>query len=249
MIFSRSFLLVFIASWLGAANVLSGQNPAPGAKDKQAQLITFCMIGGKEVGSSSDKANKATTFKFRADRVVHGLTLTPGLTKGPFTRKADGHILIYRERPSPGPNQPPQIIPVAETTVDPAWRNIMVLVALNESSGAVTLKAINQSLDSIPAGSIRFINLMPCELAVKLGTNSGTLPMQGSLTLPTGLTGDAAAMVELFVAAEIENEGRVINSTSQGLSPKDRRIALLYPSFLRPVQVMLLDPAPPDPVN
>jgi hypothetical protein len=157
--------------------------------------------------------------------------------------------LIYREQPAPDPTQPPQIIPVAETPVDPSWRNIMVLVALNESSGEVSLKTINQSLDSIPAGSISFINLMPCELAVKLGTTSGTLPKQGRLTLPTGLTGDAAAMVQLFVAAEIENEGRVINSTSQGLSPQDRRIALLYPGFLRPVQVMLLDPAPPDPVD
>ncbi|MCS6243873.1 MAG: hypothetical protein H2172_08475 [Opitutus sp.] len=249
MIFSRSFLVVFIASWLGAANLLSGQTTAPGAKDKQAQVITFCMIGGKEVGSSGDQADKGTSFKFRADQVTKDLTLTPGQTRGPFTRKAEGRILIYRERRSPDPTQPPQIIPVAETTVDPSWRNIIVLVALNESSGEVSLKAINQSLDSIPVGSISFINLMPCELAVKLGSSSGTIPLKGRLTLPTGLTGDAAAMVELLVAAEIENEGRVINSTSQGLSPKDRRVALLYPGFLRPVQVMLLDPAPPDPVD
>jgi hypothetical protein len=232
----------FFAASLWSAGTASANEP-PG------QLITFCMIGGKEVFGVDDAPDQAAPFKFRAGRVVHDLALTPGKLAGPFLRSAEAMIQVYREQPSADPAKPPQIISVAETTASASWRNIMVLVSLNEATGAVSLTPLDQSLATIPAGTIRFINLTKSALAVKVGKTQGTVPPQGHLGLPCGIAGDMAEMVAMRVAAEIEGQGRIVNSTSQALDRKDRRLALIYPGQIRAVQVLLLRPAPPDPVK
>ena len=249
MISSRAFRFIFITACLGAANLISAQSPSPLTNNNPLQLVTFCMIGGKEVAGQGDVADKAATFKFRTDRVVHDLHLNPGQTTAVFQRTAETQIQIYREQPDTDPAKPPLKIPVAETTVEATWRNIMVLVALDEASGQIALKPINQNLDSVPKGEISFINLLNVPLALKLGGSNGLLPAKGHLNLALGLKGDEVQMIHLLVAAEIEGEGQLISSMSLPLDPKDRRLAIIYPSRLRPVQVMVLNPAPPDPVD
>ena len=119
---------------------------------------------------------------------------------------------------------------------------------IDEATGAVSLTSLDQSLATIPAGTIRFINLTKATLAVKVGKTHGSVPPQGHLGLPCGISGDMAEMVEMRVAAEIEGQGRIVNSTSHALVRKDRRLALIFPGQIRAVQVLLLRPAPPDPV-
>lgn len=218
------------------------------ANEPPGQLITFCMIGGKEVFGVDDAPDQAAVFKFRAGRVVHDLELTPGKLAGPFLRAAGPKIEVYREEPSADPAKPPELVSVAQTTAGASWRNIMVLVSLNEATGTVSLTALDQSLATIPEGTIRFINLTTAPLAVKVGKAQGRVPPQGQLGLPCGIAGDMAEMVQVRVAAEIEGQGRILNSSNQALDRKDRRLALIYPGKIRAVQVLLLRPAPPDPV-
>jgi hypothetical protein len=122
----------------------------------------------------------------------------------------------------------------------------MVLVSV-DTGGAIRLRTLDQSLSSLPPGEVSFINTTPIPLAVKLGSANGLVPPQERLRLTTGITGDQAQMVRLLVAAEVEGEGRVINSTSVALAPKERGLVLLYPGQIRPVQVLFLPSAPADP--
>ena len=236
-------LLGFVAL-LSASALLRAQQPLASAQT--TQLVSFFMVGGKEVIMEGDKQDSKAKFKFRTEQSVNDLDMSPGQVSGPFQRKVDPTIQIYREQPAADPAKPPVSVLVAKVEVPTAWRNIMILVTAGEE-GEVRLKPIDQSMATIPPGHVCFINLTRVPLAVKLGNENGIAQPQDRVVLTTGITGDQAQMVKLLVAAEIEGEGRVINSASAAIAPNERGLVLLYPGKIRPVQVLFLPSAPADP--
>jgi hypothetical protein len=240
------FRRLLMCAGLGASGLLFAQSASP-AKNRPCQLITFFMMGDQELVGENDILEGPAQFKFSTDKETFEIAIRSGQMSDTFARKPDSKIFVFRLESSSEQSKPPKVIPVAEVHVDVAWRNVMILVYQNHSSGLVTLKALNQSMDNIPIGTVGFINLTKVNLAVKLASATGQVAPLGQVVLSTGLMGMEAAMVPVYVAAEIEGEGRLINSASYALSPNERRLALLYPGRIRPLQVLLLNPAPIDP--
>ena len=165
----------------------------------------------------------------------------------PFARNAAATILIYTERPSTDPTKPPEVLTLAEIGVPLSWLNILVLMHLDENSGQYSLVPINQSFSALPPASVSFYNLTRNPLAIKMGSSQGLVESNKSLVLPVGLSGEAAAMVQIQVAAEIEGQAKILASTAAALTPHDRRIVLLAPGQNRPLRLSILDATPPDP--
>jgi hypothetical protein len=207
------------------------------------------MVGGQEFMGEFSQPDKPATFKFRTAKGVKELTLVPGMPSPTFTRKAGSKITIFQETPASEPGKPPVVVPLAEEPVPATWRNILVLVHLDEASDRLTLKPINQSFGALPPASVSFHNFTRLPLAIKLGASQGIAPPQGSVVLPVGLSGEAAEMVRIQVAAEIDGQAQVVSSATYALTPKDRRTILLAPGQSSRLRMSILDPAPPDPID
>ena len=241
---SRIFL--YSSLWLGFFNVLLAQVPAP---KNPPQLVTFYMVGGRELQGEFDEADKPATFKFRTAKGVKELTLIPGMPSPTFTLKASPKIAIFKEQPASDPSKPPEVVTLAEAEVSASWRNVLVLLHLNEADGRISLHPINQSFDALPPASVSFHNFTRVPLAIKMGESQGIAEPLKSVVLPVGLPGDEAAMVRIQVAAEIDGQAQLLSSGTYGLGAKDRRIILLDPGQSSRLRMTLLDATQPAPVD
>ena len=240
----RRFL--YSVLWLSTGVLLCAQVPSP---KPPPQLVSFYMIGGQEFLGEFSQPDKPATFKFRTAKGVKELTLVPGMPSPTFSRKAGSSITIFQEQPASEPGKTPEVVPLAEAAVQANWRNVLVLVHLDESTDRLTIKSINQSFDALPPASVNFYNFTRLPLAIKLGEQHGIAPSQGSLVLPVGLSGDASEMVRIEVAAEIDGKVQVVSSATYALTPKDRRTILLAPGQSSRLRMAILNPAPADPVD
>ena len=240
----RRFL--YSSLWLSTGVLLCAQVPSP---KPPPQLVSFYMVGGQEFLGEFSQPDKPATFKFRTAKGVKELTLVPGMPSPTFTRKAGSSITIFQEQPASEPGKAPEIVPLAEAAVEANWRNVLVLVHLDESTDRLTIKPINQSFGALPPASVNFYNFTRLPLAIKLGESQGIAPPQGCVALPVGLAGEASAMVRIQVAAEIDGQAKVVSSATYALTPKDRRTILLSPGQSSRLRMAILNPAPPDPVD
>jgi len=234
----------YISLGLGTAGWLLAQGPAP--KLPATQRISFYMVGGQELMSEFSEADKPAHFKFRSASGVQDLTLVPGMPTRAFERAPDDTVMIYQEQAAAEPGKPTVIVPLAETKVKPTTRNILVLLKLDEATGKMTLRPINQSVSALPPSSVSFYNQTGKPLTVKIGTGEAKIEPGKHAVLPIGLTGEAAAMVRIQVAAQVGGQMQLVSSGSYALSPLDRRIVLLAPGQTARIRMTLLDSAPPD---
>ena len=232
--------------WLGTLGQLWAQAPAP---QPPPQLVTFYMVGGQELMGEFSQVDKPATFKFRTAKGVKAVTLQPGTPSPTFIRKAGSTITLFKETPASEPGKPPEVVSLAETTVTATWRNVLVLVHLDEATDRLTLKPINQSYEALPAASVSFYNLTRLPLAIKMGENQGIVAAQGNLVMPVAVTGEEPVMVRIQVAAEIDGKAQLLSSAAYALTPKDRRTILLAPGQSSRLRMSILDPAPPDPLD
>jgi hypothetical protein len=232
--------------WLGTVDLLFAQAPAP---QPPPQLVSFYMVGGQEFMGEFSQPDKPATFKFRTAKGVKQLTLVPGMPSLTYTRKAGSKITIFEEKPANEPGKAPEVVTLGEAPVPATWRNVLVLVHLDEATDRLTLKPINQSFGALPPASVSFHNFTRLPLAIKLGESQGIAPPQGSVVLPVGLSGETAEMVRIQVAAEIDGQAQIVSSATYALTPKDRRTILLAPGQSSRLRMSILDPAPPDPID
>ena len=235
----------YIPLWLGTAGLLLAQGLAP--KLPPTQHISFYMVGGQELVGEFSQPDKPAHFKFRTASGVQDLTLVPGMPTRAFARAPEDTVVIYQEQDAAEPGKPALIVPLAETPVKPTTRSILILLKLDEDTGRMTLHPINQSLSALPPSSISFFNQTRSALTVKIGTGAATIEPRKHAVLPIGLTGEAAAMVRIQVAAEVDGKTQLVSSGSYALAPQDRRIVLLAPGQSARVRMTLLDSAPSDP--
>ena len=238
---------VYISLWLGTAGWLLAQGSAP--KQPTTQLVSFYMIGGQEMLGEFSQPDKPANFKFRTASGVQDLTLVPGMPTQAFKRAPEATVMIYQEQAAVEPGKPAVIVPMAETKVKPTWRRILVLLKMDETTGRMVLRPINQSLSALPPSSVSFFNQTRTPLTVKIGASEAVVEPRKHAVLPIGLTGDAAAMVRIQVAAEVDGKMQLVSSGSYALVPQDRRVVLLAPGQASRIRMTLLDSAPADPAD
>ena len=241
-----SKIFIYSSLFLGSVNGLLAQVPAP---KSPPQLVTFYMVGGRELQGEFDEADKPATFKFRTIKGVKEITIIPGMPSPTFTRKPSSKITIFKEQPASDPSKPPEVVTLAEAEVSTSWRNVLVLVHLNEADGRISIHLINQSFDALPPASVSFHNFTRVPFAIKMGEGQGVVKPLQCLVLPVGLPGDEAAMVRIQVAAEIDGQAQLLSSGTYGLGAKERRIVLLAPGQTSKLRMTLLDATQPDPVD
>jgi hypothetical protein len=232
----------YIPLWLGTAGSLMAQGPAP--KLPPTQWISFYMVGGQEMMGEFSQPDKPAQFKFFTANGVQDLTLVPGQPTQAFARAPESTVMIYLEQAAAQPGKPAVIVPLAETKVSPKTPRILVLLNLDEATGKITLQPIKQGFKALPPSSVSFFNQTRKPLTVKIGTSEATVEPRQHAVLPIGLTGDAAAMVRIQVAANVDGKMQLVSSGSYALSPQDRRIILLAPGKSSRIRMTLMDSVP-----
>ncbi len=225
--------------------MLVSQEPAP--LQLKTQLVSFYMVGGQEMMGEFSRPDKPAHFKFRTANGVQDLTLLPGQPTQAFARSPEDTVMIYQEQAAAQPGQPPVVVPLAETKVSPKTPRLLVLLNLDETTGRITLQPIKQGYKALPPSSVSFFNQTRKSLTVKIGTSEATVEPRQNAVLPIGLSGDAAAMVRIQVAANVNGQMQQVSSGSYALSPQDRRIILLAPGQASRIRMTLLDSVPPEP--
>lgn len=238
-------LLLICSAALSAA----GEPPPP------MQHLTFFLLGDRVDG---EFISPDVIFQFEAMDGVERVTLPPGGITGPFLRPISPELRLFREEriahpPGVPPGTPEQILrhPLASVNIPVEWKNVFLLVRVDSRTGTVQgLSAMNQSAEVLPAGHLALISYLNRPVNVRLGEAGGELVPGGRMLLPVKRRPGPRGDMVLFLAGarNAEGEMEVLASRRISVNPDFRRLALLLPDSGGTLQIMVMPPAPDDPL-
>ena len=231
----------FIQLWLGVTGSLLAQGAAP--ELRAIQHVSFYMYGGQELLGEFSQPDKSGDFLFKSVAGPQNISLLPGKKTLVFARAPEPKVVIWKESPGSLPGKPSILVPLAEAVVSPAWRSILVLIKMDESTGHMSLTPIDKNM---PTGSVVFVNLANFPLIIDMGGGHVKVDAFKQAILSIGLTGDTAAMVRILISSESAGQRKVVSSGSYAFSSQDRRIVLLEPGKTGRIRMSLLDVPPAD---
>ena len=235
----RSF--IYYQLCLGMTGILLAEIPI--SKLPDSQYVSFYMVGGQELLGEFSQPDKSAEFSFKSATGLQHLSLMPGMKTADFYRATEPKVEIYQEHASSVPGKPYNAVALAEVDVSLTWKNILILLKMDESTGHMSLTPINQNS---PAGTVVFFNSTNRPLIIDMGEGQVKVESAKQGFLPIGLNGDTAAMIRIMVSTENEGHLQVVSSGSYAFSAQDRRFVLLEPGKTGRILMSILDVPPID---
>lgn len=249
--------LLLAAALLTAAAGPSALAQNGGAEKKPQQQVCIQLLGigepTKELGIESSEPG-ARRVAALADRSVIGPFLRDRSRELVFTQpEHDPAALASWRAKNPGqPTPPVGQLPMKWKTVAKAELpdSPNVLVILNFSGDRiVAVKSFDQSENALPVGRIALHSMITQSVAMELGQERFTLGGREQRLIPVTTPTGKPASVRVTYAMENSGQWQLVDRTSIVVNPNRRRHALLIPGGAAGIMLLLLPPAPADPVN
>jgi len=140
-------------------------------------------------------------------------------------RLGESNVLsLYVKNPSDAPEAPPYL-PVAQATIRPESKRVLVLINLDEKTGGAGyhIKVIEENVDSFPPGSFRFLNLSGQKLGIVLGEEKMIVPDNTMRTL------EAKKQQGNYVSIKLVSKSGYLYQSTWYVSDHIRELVIIFP--------------------
>ncbi|MBC8039714.1 MAG: hypothetical protein H7Y06_04160 [Opitutaceae bacterium] len=249
MISACTFLRPWFASAVSVLAACAAFAAPP--KPQPLQAVTLLLLNDTQRSDDTD----TSSCSLETSQGVVSVALSRGLPQGPFLRPASSQLELFLNQPTPLPpgqsSLPPGTpaftrVPLASSPVDESWRNILVLVSIDNNGRVRRIMPIDQSLPSLSPGRIAVVNFADRNVALKIGRAESVIPAKGRIQMSATTASGRAETVLYQSALEINGQWQRVESYGLTIKPKWRQLALILPNG-EGIQIVMLPPASDDP--
>jgi len=203
-----------------ACGSLHAQPVAPVEAPKRILVFYFYSQVNFSVPGATDEP---VEFSFRAGKDDRTLTLAPGNQTEPITYDGSSTLSLYLIVTKP---EGIERVPVGSVTIPAEWKSVLILTLrqpVRNGGSPYLFIPLRYDAKSQEAGSLRFLNLSPYEIALRTSASQQVVAIRAEARMPLGGNADGFP----FSLAIRENEEWHMLVSALRQMPESKKILMV----------------------